>query len=58
VLKALNSSLPGCLFNFDLDDCDCVQGESYGFEIDGIIQIVGSQSVEISLFDQLSLFDD
>jgi hypothetical protein len=54
VLKTLHSSLPGCCFNFDLDDCDHilrVQSEGCSVEIKRIIQIVMAQSVEISLFE-------
>ena len=61
VLNALYSIWPGCRFNFDLDDCDSilrVQCKIYASEIDRIIQIVTTQSVQISLFDQLSLFED
>ena len=60
VLNALYSIWPGCCFNFDLDDCDSilrVQCKIYASEIDRIIQIVTSQSVQISLFDQVSLFE-
>jgi hypothetical protein len=54
VLKALHSGLPGCCFNFDLDDCDHTlraQTEGCNVEIKRIIQIVTAQSVEISLFE-------
>jgi hypothetical protein len=54
VLKALQYSLPGCCFNFDLDDCDRIlraQSEGGLIEINMIIQIVEEHRIGITLLE-------
>ena len=54
VLKTLNTHLPACLFNFDLDDCDRIlRVKSTGppIEIVKVIQLVKEHQIEISLFE-------
>ncbi|HEY4326809.1 MAG TPA: methyltransferase type 11 [Mucilaginibacter sp.] len=54
VLKTLRTNLPHYLFNFDLEDCDCIlRVESAGvpIEIARIIKVVEADCVKISLFE-------
>jgi hypothetical protein len=53
ILRTLRARLPGCVFNFDLEDCDRilrVQSDGMPLCLNEIIIVVEECSVEISLF--------
>ncbi|HEY2580264.1 MAG TPA: methyltransferase type 11 [Mucilaginibacter sp.] len=54
VLKTLRTNLPAYLFNFDLEDCDCilrVESKGIPIEIVRIIRVVEAERVKIAVFE-------